>query len=1520
MDLAELKFVVKTEQLDEAATKIKELAVEVSKLNKPVTDAALKSEKLAQAQAKTARETAKLEEANTKAAIAAEKLAQAQKGATESGKTHMSILEKQTSITSYMSDGLSKSMATIMSYGKASGLAASELKLLLDTLQTQKKFSGDPFDNSLSGVTSLKNQLSILREVQRLYGTGVELTSKQVRELASDKERLIVKLKEEGASLSTIKDSLRNLKSEYIGLATSINKLSDAEQQMIKQQNDAARANAYLAKETERVNRLNAESESITSATNNRLIKYEQALKASGASASEAATRLAAYRNELIATQKAAGNRQIDYLSRALGPQITDIGVGLLTGQAPLTILLQQGGQLRDQFALAGVAGADMGKMLVEASKAMVVSIKDIGLAVGQLVTGALAGTGKAITNAFIAPFERASEVREARKQLDEGMISNLRYARLTEVANGRLIQSFLSMGKVVGGVALIALGLFAKGLYDVIKQQDQLTTQLVLTGASLGVNTAQATSYANSLNDIGVTTNSALKVIAAMAKEGGFLANEITMVVTAANNLKFAGVAIEDTVKQFAKLKEKPVEALIEIAKATGLVKPEIVALVSELQQQGKTSEAAAIAMKAYADVTIAQKDRLKQELSGFAVFMKTLSSSVGEFFDEVFRGLWRRTSPTEAIKREIKELENTIKMGTQASPNTRAQNDATLAALKEQLRLSQMASDAETTRSSDNIRAAKALGEWQQLSVANLDKEKKAELDIANIRKVGLEAKKSEAEIEKLIAAYKEKNKPAKAAKETKEVTDLEKERIAFLKVMSDLEDRSAGFTKNYSDQLNLLNIGLVEGWISQDEFNMKLQELNIIQPSVIKAYKDQDEALKKVIETQKKADDAMIAAIDNSIALNNSVKEESNELILQAQLIGQTDQERKKAIKTRQAELLLAKELAEIGKLKSLDNGQDIIELQNQAYKRFADRTKNINTEIANDFVEKQLAEYNRISDGLTDAVVTGLFEGGKSGRKKLRDLIVAELRKPITIVVKAIVDATLGSFIQSVIGGAGGDVLGSFAGSATGSAATGGLAGIQIGGASLGSLGTAFGQGMASGFGYGGNAIASIEAGSAQATAFNAGGYAAPVAGALAGVYGGRAISNGYSLNGGSGNSTVNAGTAAGAYIGSVILPGIGTALGAAAGGLLGGAFNRTFGRTLKDVGIRGTLGGETGFQGERYTFEKGGLFRSNKTRTSMLEEADRSAIASDFRLIKGSVMELAESAGFGSDALKDFTAKFQINLKDLSPEEAVKKYQEEFAKVEESMAEAIVGTSGYRRENETSIQALTRIASFMGGVNDAFEKLGFETYKLELASLDAAQSFVDLFGGIENFSKAMGFFYENFFTDEEKIINLTKDLSAEFAKLGKELPSTREDFKQMVIQAQKAGDTTLVKNLTDLQYAFTDLVPVVDNAAQAIDENLTSAVAGIVDEINRLRGGTTTQTGLETQFAILTAQARSGDVEALAKLPSITQDLEKIASETAVNATDVIMARARHLLYLLQALLLRLVLPQVTKNY
>lgn len=819
MDLAELKFVVITDDLEKAATRIKELGTEVSKLNKPMKDLTTES-------IKNNKELSKAEEAAAKAALAQVKLQQAQEKSVDTASKSVSVLERQNLILEYMAQGNSKGQASILATAKAAGALDGDMLALNQTLKTQRTLiGGDPFDKSIGLMQKLQNEYKTTLEVTTLFNRNLGLTEKQMIDLAREKQRLIALYGIEGRDIKELAGEYDELIRKSVMLNQANDTRTNTMRQQVKTQNDAAKAEQYIANEMDRVNRLTESNGTITSGTNSKLMKFEAALKQTGMSASAQTAALEKYKESLLSIQKASGNRQVDYLSRALGPQITDIGVGLATGQSPMMVLLQQGGQLRDQFALAGIAGKDMGDMLVKSAGGMVTSIKDVSLAVGQVFVKSIMGVGTAVVDGIISPFKRLSEARAALKQLDEGLISNLRYARLMEVASGRMYQSLISFGKVGATAAVAGLVMLGKGLYDVIKEQDAMTVQLVSTGASLGVNTTAAISYANSLNDIGITTGSALKVMQSMAKEGGFVAGEINMIVTSANNLKLAGVAVEDTVKQFAKLKEKPVEALLEIAKSTGMVSPEITKLVYQLVEQGKTSEAAAIAMKAYADVTVQQKDRLKTELSDFALFMKSLSSNVGEFFDDVFRGLWRKTSPSEALKREIADLENTIKMGTEASPATRAKNDATLIALKEQLRLTKQASDADQTRLSDQARNARLYQDFIKDNTAFATNQMKREKELAEAKTrndqliaAGTITKaQAETQYQNIREKYKdpkpETDKFANALETAKKfyqgqvgaVDELTKSEIALNKVRESKEYK--GFTADQKKQIDAL-----------------------------------------------------------------------------------------------------------------------------------------------------------------------------------------------------------------------------------------------------------------------------------------------------------------------------------------------------------------------------------------------------------------------------------------------------------------------------------------------------------------------------------------------------------------------------------------------------------------------------------------------------------------------------------------------------------------------------------------
>lgn len=1496
MDLAELKFVVDTKDLEDAAKKVADLGTEVSKLNKPLQE-------LSRESAKTNKELSKAEEAAAKAALAQAKLEQAQTKSAQAAGKSSSVLERQNLILEYMAQGNSKGQASILATAKAAGALDDEMLELNKTLITQRTLiGGDPFDKSIGLMQKLQNEYKITTEVTNLFNKNLGLTEKQMTDLAREKERLIALYGIEGKSLT-------GLSNEYdllIQKSVKLNQANDARtasmKAQIKAQNDGAKANEYIANEMQRVSRLNAESADITSATNNRLIRFERELKASGMSAAEAAAKLEAYKTALLSTQRAAGNRQVDYLSRALGPQITDIAVGLATGQAPLTILLQQGGQLRDQFALAGVAGADMGKMLIQASKSMVSSVKDVGIAIGQVFVGAITGSGKAIINFGMQITGTSALLDVFRTKLVS-----------IDGENGKLVASFDKLSKafpaVIGTGIFLALTTIIALIVEyskVIAAEKELTKSLALSGAALGMSTETAIEYAKSMNSVDISTRDAMRVISEFANTGTEASIPLKEIIKSAIDMeKYVGIASKDTTKAFSDIAEKPVEGLIKLAKSTGNVSAATILQAEAFVKAGKNAEAAKLAQEALRDSNEEVVRRMKNDLDPLQTLWLDIKTGVSSASQAIYDLL--KSSTSVAIFRTVWE---TVAVIATEVWYVIKQTGREISGIFSQIKAVMSGDFQGAANIGKQMKADAAIArEEQDKLIASIMNRNNAEKETLKLTEQQRKENRANAkEIEDRIK--KEKEKP-KAETERAIVVPVSRDIAIVQKDYNEQLKLAEGFAK---DERNILKARFDAGLIDRAEFIMQDAQLlarseqkqldviesfknkykeaydaqaqlltdalgrtkddenrRVLQTAIENLKKDFDEFNNTLDDTKTKIGSAFgareqtmlldfqkvafqstktfkeYAKSQEDIATNRAIDVELQDKLANAygaeaaKIKAVADETKRQTVEL--SKFTMAQQLAFESYQRTLNDPNASGAVRAEAYRAYITAMENANNAISISRISIENAgtdaivayykqEYQRISNAISDSIVSALFEGGKIGRKKLRDLIVAELKKPITIVVKALVDATLGNLIQSFIGGAVGSSTGSFAGSAAGSAATGGISNITIGGATLASQAGAFGQGIASGFSLGAP-VSSM--GSATSASFNMGAtYGAPVAGALAGTAINRGISNGYKLN-----NTVNAIQDIGTVIASAINPVFGVIAGAASG-----VFNRLFGRKLTGVGIRGTVGGETGFEGERYTFSKGGIFRRNKTTTSLLEEADRSAIASDFRLIKTSVMDLAETAGFGSDSIKNFTSSFQINLKGLTPEQAVKAYQAEFARVEEAMAKTVIGTSNYRRENETNIQTLTRLSIFMGGVNTVFKKLGFETYKLELASIDAAQSFVDLFGGIEQFNKATGFFYENFFSVEERMTNLAADLTTEFDKLGLALPGTREEFRALVTAAKEVGDDQQVKNLLDLQYAFADLVPAAESVAGAINDLTDSSgnYARSLIEANRIAAG------------------------------------------------------------------------------
>jgi tape measure domain-containing protein len=341
---------------------------------------------------------------------------------------------------------------------------------------------------------------------------------------------------------------------------------------------------------------------------------------------------------------------------------------------------------------------------------------------------------------------------------------------------------------------------------------------------------------------------------------------------------------------------------------------------------------------------------------------------------------------------------------------------------------------------------------------------------------------------------------------------------------------------------------------------------------------------------------------------------------------------------------------------------------------------------------------------------------------------------------------------------------------------------------------------------------------------------AGSVASVAAGAVVGVYGGRAISNGYAVSG-SGNGVVNAGTGVGGVVGAVVGGPIGAAIGAAIGGLIGGVANRLFGRKAKEYGdttLNGSFGanGFTGTNDTAWT-QKGGLFRSNKSGVDKanVDAATARQFAAGYDIVKTASADFATTLGINADALKTRVQSLSIKLgKDQAENE--KAVAEFFVGVGDKIAKELVPTlATFAKSGEGASATLQRIATNYAFVDVALTAISKTFGAVGIGSVAARERLVDLVGGLEAFGQGTAFFAQNFLTEAERMAPVSASVKAALAEMGLAFVDTREEFKAAVLGLKLADavDAKTFAGLMKIQEAFAQVTPAVEAASNALAE-------------------------------------------------------------------------------------------------
>ncbi|WP_337239187.1 phage tail length tape measure family protein [Proteus faecis] len=193
----------------------------------------------------------------------------------------------------------------------------------------------------------------------------------------------------------------------------------------------------------------------------------------------------------------------------------------------------------------------------------------------------------------------RLSESNKEIKEFDKN--SKSLSGRLQGIANSFNMGS-LVRGGIWGGITAGLTGV-AKLAYDVEREFSQFNKQLILTGNYANKSASQLNEMARTLAGGGITRGEMASSISSVVGTGVFSNNEISRVSKAVAQMNYiTGQTIDTTIDQFKRLQDEPLQMSLELEKANHHLTASQLEQIRTLELQGNKTEAARLAIDAYA------------------------------------------------------------------------------------------------------------------------------------------------------------------------------------------------------------------------------------------------------------------------------------------------------------------------------------------------------------------------------------------------------------------------------------------------------------------------------------------------------------------------------------------------------------------------------------------------------------------------------------------------------------------------------------------------------------------------------------------------------------------------------------------------------------------------------------------------------------------------------------------------------------------------------------------------------
>jgi phage-related minor tail protein len=1065
---------------------------------------------------------------------------------------------------------------------------------------------------------------------------------------------------------------------------------------------------------------------------------------------------------------------------RGVPAQLTDIVTSLQGGQQPLTVFLQQGGQLRDMFGSAGAAAK----------------------ALGQTVAGLInpfTVTAAALVAIGVAYNQGSKEADEFNKSLvKSGNVAGTTTAQLTDMAASIRATGAATQGAATESLAALAgtgkvardnLEAFAVTAIKTNKYLDQSIQDTAKNFADLGKSPVKASEQLNeSLNYLTSSVYAQIKALEELGKTNE--AAEVAQKAYAsalderADKIKGQLGTIEKAWQGVTGFAKKAWDAMLDVGRddtpedKLKKVQEQIAKLqanrfgfigAGEARERlpSLKAEEASIERQIALQKTIAGLDAEKARFNAADIaWMKA-----GEEFLTKKEKLEREIAKTrqQGLDAGISDSDIEARVAKVREKFTEKGNSEAKAAFNDlinsQIEAIKRRGDVEDTvaqRSTDALEANRAAG---------LVTEREYIEAVAQLQEAGFVREKTRLEAELAL---------------TKQKGNSEKDQAALRGQISAVEEKAITRRLKAQNDLAVLEAKEVrDSIVASAARTEKLQAGNA--------------ALEKQIEAQQQAN-AQIGMSKTQIAdQNHALAEEAATRKEVAASILETTAGREKEAEELRKQAKLLRESARVardGLLKAED-------------------------------YEKQRAFWTSVEDVAHQTFIS-IADGGKSAAQRLKDTfknIFFDWLYQMTV-KKWIVNISgqssgfsffgnspsAGPGAQSAFGNVtnllsiGKTIYNGFAGGIASS-----LSGIVT------SLGNTFGSQAVSAFGTGMRLTSSQAAAASGAFSsagnttagggISAGSSAASVISAAGWIAAGMAIADGLFKSGFNNPSTVQKKDmvhplVGESLLGNKLLQAIG--LSSRTANILSGASVVTalFGRkspVIESQGIRGTIT-TGGFSGEDFAnvLQKGGLFRSDKrsVKTSPITGERDASLDSFVTGAVESVRALGKALGAEASVIDGYSK--QINLT-LGKDEAENKaaIEKAFGGIADDLANLLVpNLAQFSIEGETAATTLQRVATEFQLVGASLEAIGANVDNafgaIGVASLAARERLITLAGGIEALVSQTDFFSQNFLTDEQRIAPIQKQVNEALAALGQSSLKTTAQFSEAVLGLTNSG--------------------------------------------------------------------------------------------------------------------------------